>query len=138
MAAADSKNHLETTLSDATCVDRGNCACHADQDTLGRQFASHSDPHVRIIAHMSNRQLALSEQLGDNTKMVFKLAGAVSTLQGQVGSNTLELRRVGDALVTMTASLDRLIESVGSLTRPPSIPAGSSEELEEATTVHPS
>jgi methyl-accepting chemotaxis protein len=141
MAAADNKTSPENELSDATCVDRGKCACHADQDALGRQFASHPDPHVRIIAHMSNRQLALSEQMGDTTKMVFKVAGAVHALQEQADKNNTELRTVSKAIEAMTAALEKLTEAVGALTRQQSDLAERTEELEEAaglgTTVTP-
>lgn len=132
MAATDTKTVPENELSEATCVDRGKCACHADQDALGRQFSSHPDPHVRMIAHMSNRQLALSEQLGDNTKMAFKLAGAVHSLQEKVDVNTTELRKVSEALASMAAAMEKLIEAVGALTKQHSDLAERTEDLEEA------
>lgn len=132
MAAADNKTSPENELSDATCVDRGKCACHADQDALGRQFASHPDPHVRIIAHMSNRQLALSEQMGDTTKMVFKVAGAVHALQEHADRTTVELRLVRDGIAQMTAAVEKLTEAVGALTTQHSDLVDRTEELEEA------
>lgn len=132
MAAADNKTSPENEFSDATCVDRGKCACHADQDALGRQFASHPDPHVRIIAHMSNRQLALSEQMGDTTKMVFKVAGAVHALQEQADRTTAELRLVRDGIAQMTAAVEKLTEAVGTLTTQHSDLVDRTEELEEA------
>lgn len=107
----DIKTALENSLS-AASRDRENCACHADQDALGRQLANHPDPHVRIIAHMSNRQLALSEQMADTTKLVFKVAGVVHTLQQHVESMTGRMQQVERALEELTASVDKLTSSV--------------------------
>lgn len=132
MAAPDNKTSPENELSEAPDVDRGKCPCHADQDALGRQFANHPDPHVRIIAHMSNRQLALSEKMGDTTKMLFKVAGVVHALQEQSSTTNLELRRMSDSLLALTASVEKLVEAVGMLTVQHTELAARTEELEES------
>ena len=113
--AAEDTTSPDNNLSAASCADRSLCACHADQDSLGRAFADDPDPHVRIIAHMSNRQLALSEQVGDLTRGIFKVAGAVHTLQEQSASTTGELRGLRGEVAALTKEVSKLVEVVGLL-----------------------
>lgn len=112
MAATDT---TPNTLPENESPEVGRCACFADQESLGRFFVDHEDPKVRIIAHMSNRQLALSEQVGDLTRGIFKTAGAVSKLQEKVDANTSELCEVKATLENVVKVLAELTTAVGSL-----------------------
>lgn len=118
MAAADTHppDHQEDVATAPECAECNRCACYADQEALGRLLAEHQDPHVRIIAHMSNRQLALSESVGDLTKLIFKTAGAVHTLQERSSNVIGELRTVATTLEKLVASVDGMSTAVKALT----------------------
>lgn len=118
MAAADTHppESQEGAETAPECADCSRCACFADQEALGRLLAEHEDPHVRIIAHMSNRQLALSESVGDLTKLIFKTAGAVHTLQERSSNVIGELRTVTTTLEKLVASVDGMSAAVKALT----------------------
>lgn len=61
-----------------------------DNDLLQRQKAltfelyNHSDPHVRLLAHMSERQLGLMELLIDTRKSVTTMATSMEDLATSV------------------------------------------------------
>lgn len=118
MAAADTHppDHQEDVATAPECAECSRCACYADQEALGRLLAEHPDPHVRIIAHMSNRQLALSESVGDLTKLIFKTAGAVHTLQERSSNVIGELRTVTTTLEKLVVSVDGMSAAVKALT----------------------
>jgi len=108
MAVADTPAEQEEKEA-ASTRDVHVCACHADQELLGRQLADHPDPHVRIIAHMSNRQLAMAEQIADLTRGIFRTAGGVARVEEKLGDVRGDLRAVG-------ASIDGLATAVSELT----------------------
>lgn len=132
MAAEDTATAPESCK---VCEDEvaQQCACFADQEALGRLLADDPDPHVRIIAHMSNRQLALSESLGDLTKLIFKTAGAVSTMQEKSGNVFGELRRVTTTLESLVTSIDKMNITLGSLATKQSALEARTEALEAAS-----
>lgn len=116
MAALDAPS---TVASDESAPDTGrghHCACHADQELLGRQLSESDDPHVRIIAHMSNRQLAMAEQLSDLTRSIFKAAGGVANLQEQMKDARAEIRANTTAVSQCTATLGEVVISLKRLT----------------------
>jgi len=132
MAAADTNPPESQEEQPPTCGDCRQCPCYADQEALGRLLSEDPDPHVRIIAHMSNRQLALAESIGDLTKLIFKTAGAVHTLQEHSSNVTGELRRVTTTLEGLVASVDKLTGAVDSLSSKQSSLEERTGTLEEA------
>jgi hypothetical protein len=47
-----------------TCMNT-ECACYRDQSGLTSALLQSDDPHVRIIAHLSSRQLAMVESINN-------------------------------------------------------------------------
>jgi hypothetical protein len=93
------------------------CACYVDQELLSRQLSNHEDPHVRIIAHMSNRQLAMAEQMSDLTRGIFKASGGVANLQEQMKDVRADLRANTFAVEQVTAALSSVVSSIDKLTK---------------------
>lgn len=114
MAAADTSNEQDDREAPST-RDAHVCACHADQELLGRALADHADPHVRIIAHMSNRQLAMAEQIGDLTRGIFRVAGGVSRLEEKLADARGEIRDVSAGLSSLTTAITELTAAVKEL-----------------------
>lgn len=112
MAATDTTTETLDEHETPSERDPRPCACHADQEALGRLLWDHPDPHVRIIAHMSNRQLAFAEQLGDLTKGLFRVAGGVSRIEERTGNISAELKNVVSAVDRLTGAVESLTEVV--------------------------
>ena len=113
MAVADTTEQEDKEA--AIIRDAHVCACHADQELLGRALADHKDPHVRIIAHMSNRQLAMAEQISDLTRGIFRVAGGVSRLEEKLGDARGEVREVAAGLSSLTTAITELTVAVKEL-----------------------
>lgn len=61
-----------------------NCSCYKDQSGLTKEFMESADPHVRLIAHMSNRQLSMVESLNNMQLTQQGLIQAVNGLAAEV------------------------------------------------------
>jgi hypothetical protein len=117
MAAADTTSinpPLDEQEADSV-REKHMCACFADQEALSRQLAGHSDPHVRIIAHMSNRQLSMAEQLADLTRTIFRAAGGVSRVEEAVGELRVEVHGSTTAVDKLTSSVTELTKVITAL-----------------------
>lgn len=117
MAAIDAPS---TVASDESAPETGRghrCACYADQELLGRQLSDSGDPHVRVIAHMSNRQLAMAEQLSDLTRGIFKAAGGVANLQEQMKDARADIRANTAAVAQCTSTLCEVATALDKLTK---------------------
>lgn len=76
---------------------RDNCVCLRNQDELTKQLLDDPDPHVRIIAHMSSRQLAMVESLNNVNGTLQTVVAGLNGLKSKVETGLRELgERVDD------------------------------------------
>lgn len=123
MAAPDAQTNPENprVQADSDCADVGSspgdcfCAYYADQEQLGIALMQSPDPHIRIIAHVSNRQLALGEQIRDLTGLVFRAASGVSSVQRSLADSQARLGSLETSVGKLVEVVDGLTGTVSSL-----------------------
>lgn len=77
---------------------RENCVCLRNQDELTKLLLEHEDPHVRILAHMSSRQLAMVESINNVNETLRMLVSAQNSLKGKVESGFRDVNERIDGL----------------------------------------
>jgi len=77
---------------------KDNCVCLRNQDELTQLLMEHADPHIRILAHISARQLAMVESNNDINKTLQTVIGALNSLRSKVETGFRELNERVDVL----------------------------------------
>jgi hypothetical protein len=99
----------ETKPSSPTCMDP-NCSCYKDQSGLTREFMESADPHVRLIAHMSNRQLSMVESLNNVQLTQQGLIQAVNGLAAEIRNGFRALHERIDTLQLENGIIEEIEE----------------------------
>jgi len=74
------------------------CRCYREQSDLTQELFNSPDPHIRIIAHMSSRQLSLVESMNNVQLTQHGLIQAVNGLRADM---TKGFRIVGERISTL-------------------------------------
>lgn len=101
----------ETNPPSPTCMDM-SCPCYKDQSGLTREFMESADPHTRLIAHMSNRQLAMVEFVNNMKLTQHGLIQAVNGLTAEVRRGFRVMHERLDTLQMDHGIIDEVEENV--------------------------
>lgn len=76
------------------------------QEGLTKELSEHSDPHVRLIAHMSQRQLDMAVLLGDMKKSIDEMRNEVNGKLGDANRKLGEIQSGLEGLETRVSALE--------------------------------